>query len=151
MGLRCQVQRHHTERAENTCGIPGLATSENQFFPNESAVAFSLHCTSTPRVSVSKATAPVANTCPTPAACALLVVTGTPNNRGVAGSYGRLKCSIAVWLELVDLALGRAGVGGDFDLWLAEFTVDVAAATAWPPPGRHRRHAAPSRCPPRSG
>ena len=83
-------------------------------------------------MSVSKATASVAITCPTPAACALLVVTGTPNNRRVAGSYGRLKCSIAVWLELVDLALGRAGVGGDFDLRLAEFTVDVAA----PPLGR---------------
>ena len=62
------------------------------------------------------------------------MVTGTPNNRRVAGSYGRLKCSIAVWLELVDLALGRAGVGGDFDLRLAEFTVDVAA--------RHRLAAA---------
>jgi hypothetical protein len=63
--------------------------------PNESAVAFSDHWTSTPRVSVSKATAPVANTCPTPAACAFDVVTGTPNSRRVAGSYGRLRCSIA--------------------------------------------------------
>jgi hypothetical protein len=76
---------------------------------------------------VSKATAPDAMTCPTPAVCALLVVTGTPNNRRVAGSYGRLKCSIAVWLELVDLALGRAGVGGDFDLGLADTLLDLAA------------------------
>ena len=129
---RGQVQRHHTQWAENDCGVTAFTPRKNEIFPNVSAVAFSDHWTSTPRVSVSKATAPVANTCPTPAACALLVVTGTPNNRRVAGSYGRLKCSIAVWLELVDLALGRAGVGGDFDLRLAEFTVDVAA----PPLGR---------------
>jgi hypothetical protein len=55
------------------------------------------------------------------------VVTGTPNKRRVAGSYGRLKCSIAVWLELVDLALGGAGVGGDFDLRLAHALLDLAA------------------------
>jgi hypothetical protein len=113
-----------------------------RFFPKLSAVAFSDHCTSTPRVSVSKATAPLAMTCPTPAVCAFDVVTGTPNNRRVAGSYRRLKCSIAVWLELVDLELGRAGVGGDFDLRLAEFTVDVVAPPLGRRPGRHCRHRA---------
>jgi hypothetical protein len=47
---------------------------------------------------VSKATAPLAITCPTPAACAFDVVTGTPNRRRVAGSYGSDKCSTALWL-----------------------------------------------------
>jgi len=55
--------------------------AKTRFFPKLSAAAFSDHWTSTPRVSVSKATASVAITCPTPAACALLVVTGTPNSR----------------------------------------------------------------------
>jgi len=74
--------RETTPGGENTLVAYLLShLAKRAFFPKLSAVAFSDHWTSTPRVSVSKATASVAITCPTPAACALLVVTGTPNSR----------------------------------------------------------------------
>jgi len=85
---------YDAERAENTCVVTTLTASIDQVDPNDVAVAFSDHWTSTPRVSVSNATAPLAITCPTPAVCAFDVVTGTPNSRRVAGSYGRPMCSI---------------------------------------------------------
>src|SRR6185312_5271274 len=87
--LRSDVKGYDAERAENTCVVTTLTASIDQVDPNDVAVAFSDHWTSTPRVSVSSATAPLAITCPTPAVCAFDVVTGTPNSRRVDGSYGR--------------------------------------------------------------
>ena len=79
--------RETTPSGENTLVAYLLShLAKRAFFPKLSAVAFSDHWTSTPRVSVSKAISSVAITCPRRAACALLVVTGMPNSRRVAGS-----------------------------------------------------------------
>ena len=83
-----QVQRHDPYRAENACCITTLAPSKTQVLAERVGGRVLRPLDVVAAVSVSTATAPLANTCPTPAACALLVVTGTPKRRRVAGSYG---------------------------------------------------------------
>ena len=103
VSLRGQVKADHTELAENACSITTLAPANTRLLPNESAVAFSDHCTSTPRVSMSKAIESLANTCPTPAAYAtlalVLAVCGwfTADNRLLANA-GLVVCGLVAAL-----------------------------------------------------
>jgi hypothetical protein len=92
----CRARRHHADEVlRDSCASKVTASCAISVRGNNCQRWRSLSIRRRRRgVSVSSATAPVARTCPTPDAWALVVTAARPNGRRLAGSYGRPMCSI---------------------------------------------------------